>query len=86
MKEIKNKTISMKYIENITGNSIEELLHKLYIEEGLSIREISEKIGVHYHTVNKWLKLAKINVRLPHDKLLDLLEIKERLKESKENV
>ena len=72
----------MKYIEQVHGVQIEELLHKLYIEDSLSIRDISQKLGIHYHTVNSWLKLAKINMRLPHEKLLELIEIKERLKES----
>ena len=69
----------MKYVENMKGVKLEELLHTLYIEKGLSIRDISERLGVHYHTVNKWLKLAKIDVRLPHEKLLELVEIKSKL-------
>ena len=71
----------MKYIETMNGVSIEELLHKLYIEDSLSIRDISQKLGIHYHTVNKWLKLAKIDMRLPHEKLLELVDIKTKLKE-----
>ena len=82
MKEISNKTVSMKYIEVINGVSIEELLHKLYIEEGKSIREIADKLNVHYHTVNNWLKQAGIVVRLPHEKLLELIEVKSKLKEN----
>ena len=72
----------MKYIEAMNGVSIEELLHKLYIEDSLSIRDISQKLGIHYHTVNKWLKLAKIDMRLPHEKLLELVDIKTKLKEA----
>ena len=72
----------MKYIEAINGVSIEELLHKLYIEEGKSIREIADKLNVHYHTINNWLKQAGIVVRLPHEKLLELIEVKSKLKEN----
>lgn len=72
----------MKYIELKHGSSLEELLHDMYIEKGLSIREIAQRLGVHYHTINSWLKLAKIDMRLPHEKLLELIDIKERLKES----
>lgn len=54
----------------------------MYIEKGLSIREIAQRLGVHYHTINSWLKLAKIDMRLPHEKLLELIDIKERLKEN----
>ena len=82
MKEIKNKTLSMKYIEMVEGVCIEELLHTLYIEEGKSIREIAEKLNIHYHTVNSWLKQAGIVVRLPHEQLLELIEVKSRLKEN----
>ena len=83
MKEIEKKTLLMKWIEIEKGVKLEELLHDLYIEKELSIREIAEKLGVHYHTVNSWLKLMEIEARLPHEKLLELVEIKRKLKESK---
>lgn len=83
MKEIENKTLLMKWVEVQKGVKLEELLHDLYIEKEFSIREIAEKLGVHYHTVNSWLKLMEIEARLPHEKLLELVEIKRKLKESK---
>lgn len=83
MKEIEKKTLLMKWVEVQKGVKLEELLHDLYIEKELSIREIAEKLGVHYHTVNSWLKLMEIEARLPHEKLLELVEIKRKLKESK---
>ena len=83
MKQIENKTLLMKWVEVEKGVKLEELLHDLYIEKELSIREIAEKLGVHYHTVNSWLKLMEIEARLPHEKLLELVEIKRKLKESK---
>lgn len=83
MKEIEKKTLLMNWIEIQKGVKLEELLHDLYIEKELSIREIAEKLGVHYHTVNSWLKLMEIEARLPHEKLLELVEIKRKLKESK---
>ena len=83
MKQIENKTLLMKWVEVQKGVKLEELLHDLYIEKGFSIREIAEKLGVHYHTVNSWLKLMEIEARLPHEKLLELVEIKRKLKESK---
>ena len=81
MKEIQNKTVSMKYIEAVNGVNIEELLHDLYVEQGKSIREIANQLNIHYHTVNSWLKLSGIVMRLPHEKLLELVEIKMKLKE-----
>lgn len=83
MKQIEDKTLLMKWVEVQKGVKLEELLHDLYIEKELSIREIAEKLGVHYHTVNSWLKLMEIEARLPHEKLLELVEIKRKLKESK---
>ena len=80
MKQIENKTLLMKWVEVQKGVKLEELLHDLYIEKELSIREIAEKLGVHYHTVNSWLKLMEIEARLPHEKLLELVEIKRKLK------
>ncbi len=83
MKEIEKKTLLMNWVEMEKGVKLEELLHDLYIEKELSIREIAENLGVHYHTVNSWLKLMEIEARLPHEKLLELVEIKRKLKESK---
>lgn len=83
MKEIEKKTLLMNWVEIEKGVKLEKLLHDLYIEKELSIREIAEKLGVHYHTVNSWLKLMEIEARLPHEKLLELVEIKRKLKESK---
>ena len=54
----------MKWVEIEKGVKLEELLHDLYIEKELSIREIAEKLGVNYHTVNSWLKLMEIEERL----------------------
>ena len=84
MKQIENKTLLMKWVEVQKGIKLEELLHDLYIEKELSIREIAEKLGVHYHTVNSWLKLMEIEARLPHEKLLELVEIKRKLKNKEE--
>ena len=84
MKEIEKKTLLMKWVEIEKGMKLEELLHDLYIEKELSIREIAEKLGVHYHTVNSWLKLMEIEARLPHEKLLELVEIKRKLKNTEE--
>lgn len=83
MKELQDKTLLMKWIEFEKGKKLEDILHELYVEKRLSIREVAEKLGVHYHTVNSWLKQMEIEMRLPHDKLMDLVEIKRRLKENK---
>ena len=85
MKELQDKTLLMKWIEFEKGKKLEDILHELYIEKRLSIREVAEKLGIHYHTVNSWLKQMEIEMRLPHDKLMDLVEIKKKLKEIEKN-
>ena len=79
MKLIKKKTLLMKWIEKNEGVTIEELLHELYIEKEMSIRDISKRLNVHYHTINSWLKEMEIEMRLPHQKLLEMVEIKKKL-------
>ena len=81
MKQIINKTKAMKYIELTSGEGLETLLHRMYIEENKNIREIAKELDVHYNTVNKWLKLVGIQMRLPHEKMLELIEIKRKLRE-----
>ena len=81
MRKIENKTILMKYIEVEQNEVLENLLHRMYIEEEQSTIEIAEKLGVHYHTINSWLKQVGIKIRLPHQKLIDLIEIKRKLEE-----
>lgn len=80
MKNLDNKTIAMRYIEITHEKKIEDILHQMYIVEEKSIREIADELGVHYHTVNAWLKDLGISMRLPHAKLLDLVDIKRKLK------
>ena len=87
MKKIENKTILMKYIELQKGVSLEELLHSMYIEQQLSIRDIAEELGIHYHTVNSWLDEIGIKKRLPYETLLNVMEIRRKLnKEHTSNV
>lgn len=69
----------MKYVEMVMERELEELLHDLYIEQDKSVREIGEELDVHYHTINKWLKMASIDVRLPHEKMLEVVEIRRKL-------
>lgn len=83
MRLLEKKTLLMRWIEKEEGVPLEELLHHLYIEKEMSIRDIGEELGVHYHTVNSWLKEIGIETRLPHQKLLDMIEIKRKLEEIK---
>lgn len=81
MKKIKKKTTLMKYIEMKEEVPIEELLYKLYIEEEKTIKEVAKELGTSTNTINSWLHMAEIDVRLPYQKMLELIEIKKKLGE-----
>ena len=85
MRELEDKTILMKYIELEYGKDLEEILREKYIDQEKPIRMIAEELGVHYHTVNSWLDKVGIKARLPHQKLMELVEIKRKLKETEKN-
>lgn len=85
MKNIKRKTTLMKYIELREDSSIEELLYNMYIKEKMSIREIAEKLDIHYHTVNSWLDEIGIKKRLPHEMLLEVMSIRRKLERGNKN-
>ena len=85
MRELEDKTILMKYIELKYGKDLEEILREKYIDQEIPIRMIAEELGVHYHTVNSWLDKVGIKARLPHQKLMELVEIKRKLKETGKN-
>ena len=85
MRELEDKTILMKYIELEYGKNLEEILREKYIDQEKPIRMIAEELGVHYHTVNSWLDKVGIKARLPHQKLMELVEIKRKLKETGKN-
>ena len=86
MRKIENKTTLMKYVELKEGGvSIEELLHSMYIEKKMSIREIADKLEVHYHTINSWLDEIGIKKRLPYETLLEVMEIRRKLEKGENN-
>lgn len=63
MKSTKNdiqKTNTMRLVERVFGDSIEELLKKWYIDEHMSIAEISKLSDVSTCTIQKWLVLYEI--------------------------
>ncbi len=60
MKPIKNKSKHILLIEEEHHLQIEELLRRLYVDEGLSIQELATRINVTYLTAHRWLKKAGI--------------------------
>lgn len=60
MKRINKKSERILQVEEKFGVNIEELLRKLYVDEGKTSRVIAQEIGVAYMTVQKWLPRAGI--------------------------
>lgn len=71
----------MKYVELTQGEKLETLLHRLYVIERKNIREIADILDVHYNTISRWIKLIGIDMRLPHHKLLEIIEIRRKLED-----
>ena len=65
LRMIPNKTNTMKRIEQIYGNgdSLEELLRKMYVEREMTIKEIADELNCSSGTIYKWLKMADITTR-----------------------
>ena len=63
MKQIANKTDTMKQIETKLGGDIEEILRELYVDQDLSVMAISEQLGISYVTTHKWLELSGVRSR-----------------------
>lgn len=63
MKKIKDKTKLMLKTEENKGIEIEELLRRLFVDEGKSTECIAEELSISYVTAFKWLQLAGIYSR-----------------------
>lgn len=63
MKKIENKTNAIKRIEKTYDMPIEELLNKMYKEQGMIIRDISEELLISPKTVWSWMQQAGISCR-----------------------
>jgi hypothetical protein len=63
MRYIRNKTDKMLEIERVQNTPIEEMLRRLYVDEGLSAHKICSTLGISYLTCLKWLEKANITSR-----------------------
>lgn len=68
MKDIKNKTLAMKRIEERYEIPIEILLHKLYIIEDKSHVDVGKELNTHYMSIMTWLHKAGIYSKRLHIK------------------
>jgi DNA-binding transcriptional regulator LsrR (DeoR family) len=63
VKKILNKNNYMLNIEKREGELLEEILRKYYVDENLSVNEISKRLQISYVTIIRWLNLAGIYSR-----------------------
>lgn len=61
--QVRYKTREMQRIEAREGRPIEELLAELYVEQGLMLVEVGERLGVTESAVSKWLQWFGIETR-----------------------
>lgn len=60
MKHINKKTKRMLQYEAERGMPIEEILRRMYVDDNLSMMQISKQLNLSYPEVNKWIKQAGI--------------------------
>lgn len=53
----------MLEVEKTFGESVDEVLRRMYVDENKSVKEISKEIGVGYVTTTKWLHKSNITAR-----------------------
>ena len=50
------KTYYMKLVEARTGEPIEQLLRRLYVDEDKTLEQVSAELGVPLSTVARWIR------------------------------
>lgn len=83
IKSIKKKTHAMKLIEAEWSDSIENVLHFLYVEMDLPIRDVAEHLSISSKTAHKWLLMCDIKMKLKYEKMLEIMELRRKLQCSK---
>ena len=69
----------MKLVEAEWGDSIENILHFLYVEMDLSIRDVAKELGITSKTAHKWLLMCDIKMKLKYEKMLEITELRRKL-------
>lgn len=62
------RTREMQLIEAEYDRPIEELLRSLYVDDGLLVDEIAEKLHLTKGTVSRWMARFGIAARRPRDR------------------
>jgi len=63
MKQISNKTDAMRLVETLAHQEIEEVMRQMWVEEELSLDEISKQLNISRYTIIRWKQMAGIYSR-----------------------
>lgn len=63
MKAIAKKTWRMLEVEHDLGESVESYMRRRFVDDNVTLYELSDEMNVSYRMVLKWLKMAGIYSR-----------------------
>jgi hypothetical protein len=61
--QVRYRSREMQRIEAREGRPIDEILRDLYVEQGLLLAQVGEKLGVTESTASRWLAYFGIETR-----------------------
>lgn len=62
------KTRPMQVTEARLGRPLEEVLRELYVDRGMTQKQVGVELGVDASTVNRWMRELGIEARFPGQK------------------
>lgn len=57
------KSIAMQEMEHRLGRDLDDVLRELYHEEGLTQRQVGDRLGIDSSTVARWMRERGIRAR-----------------------
>ena len=61
--DFRPKSRTEQFVEDRHGASVEALLRRLYVEQGMTQTEVAETLGVGLQTVVRWMATYRIPTR-----------------------
>lgn len=61
--QVRYRSREMQRIEAREGRPIDELLRALYVEEGLLLAQVGERLGITESTASRWMSYFGIETR-----------------------
>lgn len=62
--EFKRKSSLMMCLERIHNDKLERILHKMYVIQNKTLKEIANELGVATTTVHKWVKDIRLSRKI----------------------